>query len=242
MRQSQLVGLQAGRSVAALMIVLYHTSLMLVKYTGLLVGDGFSQAFGRERCVDATKFGEINTTVRDFQPTVIYHFAARTDLHRASFDEYPASTIGAENLIRAILGSPSKPRRTVFASSCLVCKIGYMPCDEFDNCPTTPYGASKVRFEKIVRKMAAEEFDWVMVRPTSIWGPWFEAPYRFFSMPLSAGTTCIPREEPCANRSALSGTRSISLTASDTVTTRASGIALFTFATTIRSTCSLGRS
>lgn len=47
MRQSQLIGLQAGRGVAALMVVTYHASLILAKYTGFLVGAGFLQAFGR---------------------------------------------------------------------------------------------------------------------------------------------------------------------------------------------------
>jgi nucleoside-diphosphate-sugar epimerase len=68
-----------------------------------------------------------------------------------------------------------------------------MPRDEFDYCPTTPYGASKVRFEQIVRKMAGEEFDWVMVRPTSIWGPWFEIPYRIFFDAVELGRYVHPK-------------------------------------------------
>jgi len=145
------------------------------------------------RCADITKRDDIARVVRDFEPTVVYHLAARTDLHGATVDEYPANTIGTKNVVGAVLGLATKPRRTVFASSRLVCKIGYMPRDEFDYCATTPYGASKVRSEQIVRSVAGEKFDWVMVRPTSIWGPWFEVPYRTFFDAIERGRYVHPK-------------------------------------------------
>ena len=66
----------------------------------------------------------------------------------------------------------------------LVCHSGYYPKNQFDYAPTTIYGESKVETEKAVwanKPMC----DWAIIRPTSIWGPWFGVPYRnFFDMVL----------------------------------------------------------
>ena len=64
----------------------------------------------------------------------------------------------------------------------LVCKAGYMPKTQSDYNPTTVYGESKVRTEQITWNNPPR-CDWAIVRPTSIWGPWFGVPYRnFFDM------------------------------------------------------------
>jgi len=60
----------------------------------------------------------------------------------------------------------------------MVCRIDYVPTSFDDYCPPNLYGESKVIGEKIVNKKAHHEF--VIVRPTSIWGPYFEIPYRTF--------------------------------------------------------------
>jgi GlcNAc-P-P-Und epimerase len=143
--------------------------------------------------VDIRNFRKLDATVREFQPTVIYHLAARADLDGTSVNDYSASIVGVENLIHTILGLPSKPRNTIFASSRLVCASGYIPHDDEDYCPTTAYGASKVRTEQIVRKMAGSEFNWVIVRPTAIWGPWFEIPYRVFFDTIERGRYVHPK-------------------------------------------------
>jgi nucleoside-diphosphate-sugar epimerase len=60
-----------------------------------------------------------------------------------------------------------------------------LPKDQFDYAPTTIYGQSKVETEKIVWKTHIH-CDWSILRPTSIWGPWFSVPYRnFFDMVIS---------------------------------------------------------
>lgn len=147
---------------------------------------------GLHQQADITNFREISTVIWDFQPTVIFHLAARTDLDGASIDDYAANTIGVANVIRAIREAQRKPRATLFASSRLVCKIGYTPRHDTDYCPTTPYGSSKVRTEEIVRS-SADNFDWMMFRPTSIWGPWFPVPYRNFFEAVQKGRYMHPR-------------------------------------------------
>ena len=117
--------------------------------------------------------------LKDFQPEYVIHLAARTDLNGKSVSEYSANIDGVENLVN-ISNSITSLRRVIFASSRLVCKIGYQPKSYNDFCPTTYYGESKVIGEMIVRNQAASSYSWSIVRPTSIWGPWFDVPYKNF--------------------------------------------------------------
>ena len=67
----------------------------------------------------------------------------------------------------------------------LVCNINHHPKDQFDYSPTTIYGESKVQTEKIVWQNTLS-CDWAIIRPTSLWGPWFDIPYKnFFDLILS---------------------------------------------------------
>tara|TARA_B110000259_G_scaffold187744_1_gene243115 strand:- start:1971 stop:2933 length:963 start_codon:yes stop_codon:yes gene_type:complete len=120
-----------------------------------------------------------------FQPTIVFHFAARTDLNGKSLYDYDANIEGVHNIIHAI-NKVNTIKLSVFASSMLVCKLGYLPKDNFDYCPNTIYGESKVIGETIVRDSKLN-LPWVIVRPTSMWGPWFDAPYRSFFDVINKG-------------------------------------------------------
>ena len=67
----------------------------------------------------------------------------------------------------------------------MVCRIGYQPRDDHDYCPANAYGHSKMQMEHSVRE--ADYPVWALVRPTSIWGPWFGAPYRNFFLAVAKG-------------------------------------------------------
>ena len=129
--------------------------------------------------VDICNYEHFYKIVHDFQPEYIIHLAARTDLNGKSLSDYSANIEGVENLVN-ISNNISSLRRVVFASSRLVCKIGYQPKSSNDFCPTTYYGESKMIGEMIVRNQAESSYCWSLVRPTSIWGPWFDVPYRNF--------------------------------------------------------------
>jgi nucleoside-diphosphate-sugar epimerase len=116
---------------------------------------------------------------KEFRPDFLFHMAARTDLEGKTLDDYNANIQGVKNIIIAIK-SCNTIRQTIFASSRLVCKIGYNPIDEFDYKPSTIYGESKIIGEKIVRGAEGLDNNWVVVRPTSLWGPWFDIPYKNF--------------------------------------------------------------
>ena len=128
-------------------------------------------------------------------PDYVLHLAARTDMDGRTLAEYDANIGGVRNMIQAIKAT-SGIRRTLFASSRLVCQIGYMPKSDTDYNATTVYGQSKVEGEKIVRAEAAAHFPWLIMRPTSIWGPWFDVPYRNFFDTLRRGVYIHPTRRP----------------------------------------------
>ncbi len=114
-----------------------------------------------------------------YQPTHVVHLAARTDLKGRTLADYSANFEGVKNLILAIDGCNSVVR-TVFASSMLVCGVGHIPKKYDEYSPTTIYGESKVLTEKVIKNHPPKSGAWTIVRPTSIWGPWFGEPYRDF--------------------------------------------------------------
>lgn len=145
------------------------------------------------RQIDLCDRGALTTCIREFQPELLFHLGARTDLDGAGVADYAANTIGVSNLIDAALATPSIAR-VVLASTRLVCRIGYQPAHDEDYCPTTAYGESKVDGERIVRRRCASApFSWVILRPTSIWGPWFDVPYKLFFLSVAKGRYIHPR-------------------------------------------------
>ena len=134
--------------------------------------------------VDVMQLEDLHRLFSEVQPTHIFHLAARTDLDGRRVSDYGANVAGVRHLLHAIQNSESVVR-TVVASSRLVCRIGYEPSGPDDYCPTTAYGASKIETERLVR--GALGLPAAIVRPTSIWGPWFDRPYRDFFMSIARG-------------------------------------------------------
>lgn len=136
---------------------------------------------GYWRNVDIVDFKSLQKIVTDFAPDYIVHLAARTDLDGKTLEDYNANTVGVENVLKVARELPNL-KKIIITSSMLVCKAGYMPQNQYDYNPTTVYGESKVHTEQITWNNIPT-CDWAIVRPTSIWGPWFGVPYRnFFDM------------------------------------------------------------
>lgn len=134
--------------------------------------------------VDITNYENFRNVVIGFSPDYIIHLAARTDLNGKFIYDYSANTVGVSNLMKIIHELP-KLKKLIVTSSMLVCHTGYYPKNQFDYAPNTLYGESKVETEKIVWDNKPQ-CDWAIIRPTSIWGPWFGVPYRnFFDMVIS---------------------------------------------------------
>jgi GlcNAc-P-P-Und epimerase len=134
----------------------------------------------------------LHEVVARAQPELVVHLAARTDLDGATLDDYRPNTDGVANVVAAALAAGSV-RRVVFGSSQLVCTPGHVPSHDRDFSPPNAYGESKVIGEEIVRAEADGAFEWVLVRPTSIWGPWFGQLYSAFFRAVQAGRYLHPR-------------------------------------------------
>jgi nucleoside-diphosphate-sugar epimerase len=141
---------------------------------------------------DILNFDEIKGLVDKFNPNYVYHLAARTDLDGANLEEYLVNTDGVKNVI-ICLKNLKDLKHVVFASSMLVCNLGHIPANEFDFMPDTIYGESKVIGEKYVYSLAQDFFTWTIVRPTSIWGPWFDVPYKNFFTSVAHGYYMHPK-------------------------------------------------
>ena len=134
--------------------------------------------------IDICHLSSFYSCLLEISPDYIVHLAARTDLGGNSLDDYSANTLGVENLMK-ILPSLPNLKKIVITSSMLVCRTGYYPKNQFDYAPSTLYGESKVKTEEIVWHNSPQ-CDWAIIRPTSIWGPWFGVPYRnFFDMMMA---------------------------------------------------------
>ena len=127
---------------------------------------------------------DLKKTTQDFKPDYVIHLAAKADLIGKRLAYYKANIDGVKNLVEAV-NSTSSVKKIIIASTMLVCEVGYIPSDDNDYKPTTFYGQSKVHTEEII-KNSNINCDWIIIRPTSIWGPWIvNTSYRpFFEMIL----------------------------------------------------------
>lgn len=105
-----------------------------------------------------------------FAPTHIVHLAARTDTEEDDLEAYRQNHEGTRVFLEAVKQCPSV-QRIIVTSTQFVCEAGYQPKDDLDFKPFTVYGESKRRTELITRE-AGLQCEWVIIRPTTIWGPW----------------------------------------------------------------------
>lgn len=134
--------------------------------------------------LDAERLKEV---VQKLSPEFLVHLAARTDLdEKYDLAGYAANIDGVKNLIDAVRLTPSI-RRAIWTSSQLVCRVGYIPGSDTDYNADTLYGQSKVRTEQIVRADNGADCDWILVRPTTVWGPGMSAHYQRFLRMIQRG-------------------------------------------------------
>jgi nucleoside-diphosphate-sugar epimerase len=140
--------------------------------------------------IDICNKSQLSKLIQKDLPDYIIHLAARTDLNEvASLEGYKVNIDGVRNIMEEAVYL-TKLKRIIVASSMLVCMLGYTPQGFEDYAPNSLYGESKVLTEKIVKEY---NIDWIIVRPTSIWGPWFGEPYKnFFNLVINGFYFNIP--------------------------------------------------
>jgi len=125
---------------------------------------------------------QLKEEFKRINPNYIIHLAARTDLSGKSIDDYSSNTIGTKNLID--LSILYKPKFFVHTSTRLVNINGFKPTDYAFHNPDTLYGESKSISESYFKNV---NFNYVILRPTSLWGPYFGEPFFNFFKLISKG-------------------------------------------------------
>ena len=126
--------------------------------------------------VDILDNKTLSSKISEFQPEILIHLAAVTDLDGSTPEYYAANTDGTANIIE-ICNTLGSLKKVIFTSSMYVCRPGYIPKNYDDYQPHTAYGKSKKDGELLVKAIKDVDYKWVIIRPTSIWGPWFGIPY-----------------------------------------------------------------
>ena len=129
--------------------------------------------------VDILDYPNLERAIIDFDPEVIVHLAAVTDLDGTTDEYYKSNIEGTQNIID-IAKKVKSLKKVLYTSSMYVCKPGYIPKNYDDYNAHTVYGESKVKGEKMVKAIKDPAYSWVIIRPSSIWGPWFSVPYIIF--------------------------------------------------------------
>ncbi|HVG21706.1 MAG TPA: NAD(P)-dependent oxidoreductase [Blastocatellia bacterium] len=114
---------------------------------------------------------------------IVYHLAARTDLDGRSLSDYKANFEGTENIINQLKGSKTIKKLVLYSTQLVVGLFNETRfIDETEPYRTnTVYGESKILAEKItIRKCSEFGIPYVIIRPTSVYGPWGKSPYREF--------------------------------------------------------------
>jgi nucleoside-diphosphate-sugar epimerase len=140
--------------------------------------------------VDMTNGADVADAISSFRPDAVVHLAARTDFKGKHLNDYSVNVEGTRGVVEAVRAT-STINRLIVVSSRMVCRLGYEPKTDTDYCAPNAYGQSKVLAEEIVRS-ASLSTSWTIVRPTSIWGPWFGTPYREFFDSVLAGRYVHP--------------------------------------------------
>jgi len=143
---------------------------------------------------DVCEYEKLLETVLEFMPERIFHMAARTDLDGRTIEDYAANTIGVKSMVNAANQISGSLKKIIFASSMLVFPLGQAGTVHRKYAPNTTYGESKAIGEEIVWDNAKSELCWEIVRPTSIWGPWFSTPYKNFFEKVLSGFYFHPKK------------------------------------------------
>ena len=129
--------------------------------------------------VDILDKNLLSNTINKFNPSHVVHLAARPSLYGKTIEDFPEIVEGTKNIVLTLDNTKSL-KRFIHISTQFVCYPGIYPRSDEEYSPYTIYGLSKVESEKIIRSIDPD-FEWVILRPTNIWGPWHPSyPYEMW--------------------------------------------------------------
>lgn len=109
--------------------------------------------------------------VLDFNPNFIVHLSATTTQNARSIEDFGVNIQGTQNLID-VANALTNLTKLIFTSTQYVNSPGYpLSEDSLKLVPYGFYGESKLVGERLIQEKCISSA-WVIVRPTTIWGPW----------------------------------------------------------------------
>jgi len=136
---------------------------------------------GCHRRIDLLDRSALAKAIEAFQPQEVIHLAARTDYAGKDAHAYAVNTEGTRNLLTALVEN-AEVQRCLFTSS-MMARAVTGPA----RAPGDLYADSKARAEALVMQASALASPWCIVRPVSIWGPWFAEPFRDYFLAIARG-------------------------------------------------------
>jgi nucleoside-diphosphate-sugar epimerase len=130
------------------------------------------------KSVDILNYNDLYLYLNEVQPEIIVHLAARIDISNDSVDKYLPNITGVANMVRATEQITSI-KRVIWTSSQAVNRLGLIDSETQTYYPNTSYGESKVIGELLVKNGVSNK-EWVIIRPTNVWGPNMCEHYRNF--------------------------------------------------------------
>lgn len=144
--------------------------------------------------IDLLDTAAVNQLFKEVQPHIVVHFAALTSTDpEYVMNDYLVNTKGAEIIYQNCENTGVE--FLVHTSTQFVNQAAGFPTSDTDYAPHTIYGESKVISEKVLREDRFH-FNWCIIRPTNIWGPWhLRYPHEFWKV-LREGKYFHPGKKP----------------------------------------------
>jgi len=146
--------------------------------------------------IDIMDSDTLGAAIREFQPTHVVHLAARTDLdEKSDLSAYRVNFQGTQTVLETVstLGTGV---RVIVASTVFIWPTHGVHGPSDSPAPDTTYGASKAEMERVVR-CTDLPVEWVLVRPSMVWGPWHDRLRREFFAVLRRGLYIHPGQTDC---------------------------------------------
>lgn len=135
--------------------------------------------------IDINIYEDLNRIFKFILPEVVIHLAARIDISDDPIWDYKTNILGVQNLIK-VTEELESVKRVIWTSTQLVNKLGSKFIDYNHYNANTVYGASKIIGEQLVRNSVYKK-DWVIVRPSTVWGPGMSDHYLSFIKYIDKG-------------------------------------------------------
>ena len=139
----------------------------------------------RQFKIDINDYDELNKIFKKILPEIVVHLAARIDISEDPIWDYKTNILGVQNLIK-VTEEEDSVKRVIWISTQLVNKLDSKFIDYNHYNANTIYGASKVIGEKLV-KNGVNKKEWVIARPSTVWGPGMSDHYLNFIKYIDKG-------------------------------------------------------